>query len=230
MESKINQIQELLCHKSATKQQVYQITQSIFRDLKLVLRAMETQLSPKLITDAPSVEVKYSDKGDFEAHLKFSGDTMVIMMHTNIFDFDQGHYVNKSKYVLEDKLREYCGMIQIYNFLSDSIKYNRDHDVGYLIARIFINKDQHFFIEGKRPLSFQYSDIEKNKISQEHLTTIVEEAMLFCLNFDLVAPPIDSINYISVEQKNMLSYSSGLPTGKRLGFLFSGDTTNNIDN
>lgn len=223
MESKLSQIQELLCKKSSVKQQVFRLTQTIFRDLKMVLRDMETELSPKLVDDAPHVEIKYSDKGDFEAHLKFSGDTLVLMMHTNIFDFDESHFVNKSKYVQEDKMREFCGMIQIYNFLSDSIRYNRDQDVGYLIARIFINKDQHFFIEGKRPLSFVFSDIEKNVISKQNLRTIIEEAMIFCLNFDLVAPPVDAISFISVEQKNMMSHSSGIPTGKRLGFLMSAD-------
>lgn len=223
MNSKITQIQDLLCRKSSTKQEVFRLTQEIFRDLKMVLREVESELAPKLADDAPHVEVRYSDKGDFEAHLKFSGDTLVLMMHTNVFDFDEGHFVNKSKYVQEDKLREFCGMIQIYNFLSDSLKYNRDQDVGYLIGRIFINKDRHFFIDGKRPLSFVYSDIEKNIISQEHMRTIIEEAMLFCLNFDLMAPPTEAINYISVEQKNMMSHSSGMPTGKRMGFVMSAE-------
>lgn len=223
MTTKITQIQEILCKKSSTKQQVFRLTQSIFRDLKMVLRDIEAELTPSLASDAPNVEVKYSDKGDFEAHLKFSGDTLVVMMHTNVFDFDESHFVNKSPYVQEDTLREFCGMIQIYNFLSDSIKYNRDNDVGYLIARLFINKDQHFFVEGKRPLSFLFNDLEKNIISKESLRTIVEEAMLFCLNFDLMAPPVDSINYISVEQKNFMSHSSGMPTGKRLGFVMSSE-------
>ncbi len=221
MESKIEQIKELLCKKSSVKQEVFRLTQTIFRDLKMVLRDIETDLLPKLVEAAPYVEVKYSDKGDFEAHLKFSGDTLVMMMHTNVFDFDEGHHVNNSAYVQEDKLREFCGMIQIYNFLSDSIRYNRDQDIGYLIARIFINKDGHFFVEGKRPLSFLYGDLEKNIISPKSLRTIIEEAMYFCLNFDLMAPPMDSISYISVDQKNMMSHSSGMPTGKRLGFTMS---------
>ena len=223
METKINQIQEILCKKSSTKQQVFRLTQNIFRDFKMVLREVESELTPKLVDDAPHVEVKYSDKGDFEAHLKFSGDTLVVMMHTNIFDFDESHIVNKSAYVKEDTLREFCGMIQIYNFLSDSIKYNRDNDVGYLIARVFINKDGHFFVEGKRPLSFLYNDLEKNIISSTTMRSIIEEAMLFCLNFDLMAPPVEAINYISVEQKNHMSHSSGMPTGKRLGFVMSSE-------
>ncbi len=223
MESKIEQIKELLCEKASVKQHVFRLTQTIFRDLKMALREIENDLTPKLVEAAPFVEVKYSDKGDFEAHLKFSGDTLVIMMHTNVFDFDDDHHVNKSDYVKEDKLREFCGMIQIYNFLSDSIRYNRDQDVGYLIARIFINKDSHFFVEGKRPLSFMFSALEKNIVSQQALRSIIEEAMFFCLNFDLMAPPMDSLSYISVDQKNMMSHSSGMPTGKRLGFSMSAD-------
>lgn len=221
--SKINEIHGLLCKKSATKQHVFRVTRSIFDELKTVLQDIATELNPNLGEKAPHVEVTYTDKGDFEAHLKFSGDTLVIMMHTNVFDFDENHYINKNKYIQEDPMREFCGMIQIYNFLTDSIRYNREQDMGYLIARIFVNKEQHFFIDGKRPLSFLFNDIEKNIITKEALRTILEEAMLFCLNFDLIAPPVDAINYITVEQKNMMSHSSGMPTSKTLGFTMQRD-------
>jgi hypothetical protein len=223
MNSKIPQIQELLCRKASTKQEVFRATQAVFRNLKTVLAEIETELKPKLIEAAPNVDVKYIDKGDFEVHLKFGGDTLVLMMHTNVFDFDENHFINKSAYVKEDSLREFCGMIQVYNFLSDSLKYNRENDVGYLIARIFINKDNHFFVEGKRPLSFLFGDIERNSVSEQSLHTIIEEAMLFCLHFDLLAPPIESISYISVDQKNSMSHSSGMPTGKRLGFVMGAE-------
>ena len=46
----------------------------------------------------------------------------------------------------------------------------------------------------------------------------------FCLNFDLVAPPVDAVSYITVEQKNIELYSSGLPTSKALGFQMNKDT------
>jgi hypothetical protein len=222
-ESKLKEIKEILCRKSKNKQQVFKLTQAVFHDLKMVLRDIESEITPEIGNKAPLVEVKYYDKGDFEAHLKFSGDTLVIMMHTNVFDLEENHYITKTKYIQEDPLREFCGMIQVYNFLSDSLRYNREHDMGYLIARIFINKDQHFFIDGKRPLPFMFGDLEKNIMSKENLRTIVEEAMLFCLNFDLVVPPVDAINFITVEQKNIMSYSSGMPTSKRLGFIMQKD-------
>ena len=225
-ESKLKEIKEILCRKSKTKQQVFKITQAVFHDLKMVLRDIESEITPEIGDKAPMVEVKYYDKGDFEAHLKFSGDTLVIMMHTNVFDLDENHYITKTKYIQEDPLREFCGMIQVYNFLSDSLRYNREHDMGYLIARIFINKDQHFFIDGKRPLPFMFGDLEKNMMNKENLRTIIEEAMLFCLNFDLIVPPVDAINFITVEQKNIMSHSSGMPTSKRLGFSMQKDDTN----
>jgi hypothetical protein len=223
MSSKISEIQDLLCKKASTKQDVFSITQNVFNQLKQVMQNIERELTPTLLAEAPNVEVKFSEGGSFEAHLKFSGDTLVIMMHTNIFDFEESHRMNKSAYMQEDKMREFCGMIQVYNFLSDSLKYNRDNDFGYLIARIFINKDNRFFVDGKRPLSFLFAELEKNIISTENLRTIIEEAMLFCLHFDLLAPPVESINYLSVEQKNTMNLSSGIPTGKRLGFVMSSE-------
>lgn len=228
-ESRIKEIQRLLCQKSHTKQHVYEITQDVFKRIKEVMRAMSEQLTPVMSDKAPNVEVKYSEPGNFEVHLKFSGDTIVVMMHTNVFDFDNSHHVGKTKYVQEDPMRVYCGLIQIYNFLSDSLKYNREQDMGYLIARLFINKEQHFFIDGKRPLSFIYNDLEKNVVSDAVLNHIVEEVMLFCLNFDLLVPPIDAINFITVEQKNLMSYSSGMPTAKRLGFVMEADPTAGAD-
>ncbi len=218
MDEKLNGIKNLLIQKSSTKQQIAKLTREVFELFKKELKSVQEDLAPKMLTEAPLVEIKYYDKGDLEVHLKFSGDTLVMMLHTNIFDFDSTHIIHKNQYILEDEMRSFCGMIQIYNFLSDSLKYNREGDLGYLIGRIFINKDKHFFIEGKRPLSFLYHDISSCKIEQDTIKKIVMESMNYCLNFDLLAPPIDMVNYISVEQKNMMSFSSGVPTGKRLGF------------
>ncbi len=98
-ESKIEEIQQLLCRKSKTKQQVYEITNEVFIQLKEVMHGMAEKFGPAISDEAPNVEVKYSEHGNFEAHLKFSGDTIVVMMHTNVFDFDNNHHVGKTKYV-----------------------------------------------------------------------------------------------------------------------------------
>jgi hypothetical protein len=223
MERKISAINELLCKKSHAKQVAYQVTIQSFEQLKLEMKELEEEIMPCLQEDAPAVKIKYTDSGQFEAHLAFGGDTLVAMMHTNIFDFEDEHFINKNPYINEDTTREFCGMIQIYNFLSDTINYNRIQDVGFMVARIFINKEGHFFVEGKRPLSFLYSDIAKHQIDGPTLRHIMEECMLYCLNFDLLAPPMDAVRYITFEQKLAMSFSSGMPTSKRLGFRLSND-------
>lgn len=218
MENKLEKIKELLLQKSATKQLAYKSTLQVFNMLKVAAKELAEQLSLEINPKESRVEIKYYEKGDYEMHLKFSGDTLVLMMHTNIFDFPPGHFIKNNAYIKADPMREYCGMIQIYNFLADSIKFNREGDLGYLVARLYINKEQHLFIEGKRPLSFTFDDIGKCCINPESIHTILTEAMYYCLNFDLMAPPMEAMSYISLEQKNQMSYSSGMPTAKLLGF------------
>ncbi|MCC6684289.1 MAG: hypothetical protein IT247_04385 [Bacteroidia bacterium] len=223
MESKQEEIFRLLSTKACTKQFVYRNMLNVFQKFKQQLQHLEENLSARMASIDNHVELKFYDKGPFEAQLKFSGDTMVFMMHTNVFDFPDDHHIMRLPYIAEDKMREYCGLIQVYNFLSDSIKYNRNGDIGILIGRIFINKDNHFFIEGKRPLSFLFNDITHHEMNEENVQKIIEESMLFCLNFDLVAPPVDAVSFITVEQKNIELYSSGLPTSKALGFQMNKD-------
>ena len=74
-------------------------------------------------------------------------------MHTNTF-YLKNHHIWNSSYVKEDKYRAYCSVINVYNFLSDSFKYNRVNDLGFMIGRIFINKEKHFFTEGNGRMSF----------------------------------------------------------------------------
>ncbi|MBJ7428014.1 MAG: hypothetical protein JHD28_03525, partial [Bacteroidia bacterium] len=47
---------------------------------------------------------------------------------------------------------------------------------------------------------------------------IIIESINFALSFDLVAPEFDSMQFITLEQKNLMSFSSGMPTNKTLGF------------
>lgn len=212
------EIKKILLEKSSTKQKAYLNIKEVFKILKETVRALAAELHNEINSQDQNVEVKFYEKSEMELHLKFSGDTLVFMMHTNIFDFASDHFIHQNDYLKENPMREYCGMIQIYNFLADSLKYNREEDLGYLVGRLFVNSENHFFVEGKRPLSFLYSDFRTCCIGKEEVRNIVVEAMHYCLNFDLLAPPIDAMNYISVEQKNQMSYSSGMPTGKMLGF------------
>ena len=137
-----------LTKKAITKQEVYRICKSFFDMLKEVISELSEDLSKEISVLDKHVEIKYIDKGEFEIQLKFSGDTLIFHMHTNIFDFPPNHSIHKSSYIKDDNMRSFCGVIHVYNFLNDSFKYNRLNDIGHLVARIFVNKDKHFFVEG----------------------------------------------------------------------------------
>jgi len=222
--TKIEEIVGLPQTKSTSKQQAYEVTLNVLNEFKKVLKGYESNLHEQVHGLAEKLEIKYKENGTFEAHMQFAGDTLVLMMHTNIFDFDSSHFIHKMRYVKEDKTREFCGLIQIYNFLSDSLAYQRYQDLGVLVARIFVNKDGHFFIDGRRPLGFLYNDFEHLTMNEQHINNIIEEAILFCLNFDLMVPPFDNVGVISVEQQALASFSSGFHTSKQtLGFQISAE-------
>ena len=117
----------------------------------------------------------------------------------------------------------YCGVINIYNFLADSIKYNRSEDLGYLVGRIFINKDRHYFVEGKRQMASIYKDFGNNIIDKNALKLIVETSLQYVLEFDLLVPPYDTVKIISVEMVQEKNNTALQQTGKRLGYKFNSD-------
>jgi hypothetical protein len=172
------------------------------------------------------VVIEFIEKGDYEFHIKFGGDILVFFMHTNVFEFDKSHSMWNTTYVKEDELRAFCGMINIYNFLADSFKYNRINDVGYLVARLFVNKDLHYFVEGKRQLGFLYNDFVNETISKEKIEKIIESAILYSMDFDLLTPHYDAMKEVSVHDVIQVTNAMNIKTGKRLGFKFQADNDN----
>ena len=161
---------------------------------------------------------------NFEFEARFASDVLVFVMHTNVFEFSRDHQVMKSPYIREDTTRSYCGVIRIYNFLADSFLYQRDQDLGYMIGRVFVNRENHYFIEGKRELGMLYNNFNTSLISSESVQSIVESAIEYTTNFDLLTPPYDEVKMVSVgEMRNNFDKKS-LATGKRLGFRFQADT------
>tara|TARA_B100001142_G_C14108485_1_gene568142 strand:- start:53 stop:727 length:675 start_codon:yes stop_codon:yes gene_type:complete len=221
---KDKEIIELLKSKAVTKQQVYRNTKEVFADFQKVLKEKLTGINNE-ISDK-KVRVVYSSDGNFEARLKFSGDTLLFHMHSNVFDFPVSHPIHKTKYIKEDSLRSFCGVINIYNFLSDSFKYNRFNDVGYLIARVFINIDKHFFVEGDKQLGFLFNDFVNQKINTEEIERIINEAMIYALNFDLQVPELNKVKAVSVHQILDINNNHKLRTSKRMGYKLSYETNN----
>jgi len=217
-------IVQLLKTKSSTKQEVFRKTKSVFAEFQHNLKAKSDVINNEL--SDKDVQVIYTSAGDFESKLKFSGDTLLFHMHSNIFDFQNSHSIHKTKYVKEDALRSFCGVINIYNFLSDSFKYNRMNDAGYLIARVFVNKDKHFFVEGDEQLGLLFNDFKNQQINTVQIDKIINETILYALNFDLQAPNFNDVKVVSIHQILDMNSNQKLKTAKRMGYKFSFETNN----
>jgi len=220
VDQKTEEIVKALEIKAGTKQFIFRKTIETFNIFKQQIISVASEVGEEMRKIDKNISVSAQDNGAFEAELKFSGDTLMFMMHSNVFNFPPDSEVHKSKYVKEDPMRAYCGMILIYDFLSDSIKYGRMNDIGYLIARIFVNKEGHFFVQGKRQFSFMYNDFTEFEINPEIIRLIVQTSVLHTIDFDLFVPPFDEVKEVSLMQKIMESGSAALKTGKRLGFTY----------
>jgi hypothetical protein len=218
MSEKLVEIIDGLNNKAALKQHIYRNTITVFEQFKKCASEIAEKLTPEVIFEDNSLEVGLSEISEFEFHLKFSGDTIAFIMHTNVFSFPPEHEVSKSPYVNEASDRGYCGMIQAYNFLSDSLKYQRLGDIGYLLARIFVNCEGNFYVDGQRQLDFLFKDFNKQKIDNESIIKVIEQTMLYALDFDLYIPPMDTMKEITVQEKDYFNNPRGFVTGKRLGF------------
>lgn len=212
----------LINSKASLKQDVHANTISVFQSLKEVLAEISTDLRSNCNHD-PRVDFHYRDRGDFQGELKVAGDVLIFHMHTNVFQFDKSHSAWHSSYIKDNEENSYVGIINIYNFLADSFRYQRTADQGYLIARIFVNKENHFMVQGKRQLGYQFNDFINSEINKEQLHSIVDSAIQFVLEFDLYAPPYENMQLVTVDEIQSITQSASLATGKRLGFRFGLD-------
>jgi len=221
-----SKILETLTSKSLLKQLIYDNTCAAFKLLKQELYRITEDLNSKLANEDPRVMLRYLDHGEFIAELKVAGDLLIFSQHTNIFQFDRDHEIWKTEYIKDDPMAGYSGVINLYNFLADSFKYHREEDLGYLVARIFINKNNHFFVQGKRQSGFNYTTMGANVLDQKSIADIIMASVQYCLDFDLLVPPYEAVKLISVGQIHQNISDAKQKTGKRLGFQFKVDDVN----
>ena len=215
---RLDQIFEGLKQKSVAKQAIYRNTQAAFDCLRLVSQELVVELSRKLTPLDSSVIIEYRSVNDMEFHIKFSGDLLVFVMHSNVVTFPDDYGPMPSAYVAEDFRRRFFGHIMAYNFMADSIKYQRLNDPGYLVGRLLVNIDNHYFLEGVQQLELPDNDMSDNPIRPDAMRLFVESAMIAAVNNDLVAPLLPEIQKISVKQK---VENQQVSRGSKVGFSFS---------
>ena len=213
-----------IINKSTLKQHIFDNTFATFNELKDVLFEIASELDDDLDGKLDKrVRIEYRDRGKFEAQLQIANDLLIFRMHTDVFEFDSNHIIWQNEYVQAERDNSYCGVIDIYNFLSDSFKFNRNADEGYLIGRIFINREKCFFVEGKRQTLVRPMAYGKEKITREDLIAIMETAINYAINFDLLVPSYEDNKRVTVDQFNSKMDNSKFVTGKRIGYEFNVD-------
>jgi hypothetical protein len=125
----------------------------------------------------------------------------------------------KDSYVKEQEVNRYFGQIMIYNFMSDSLKFNRINDPGYLLARLMINHDNRFFVEGEGQLAFLFNKISEGPITKEALDALVKLSLAIAIENDLMAMPYPQVKFITLYQK--LEHTPDLGGGQKIGFRMS---------
>ncbi|MFN8242297.1 MAG: hypothetical protein U0X39_16285 [Bacteroidales bacterium] len=223
VDNKKIQIIGTLKEKSTLKQKVYDNTNVAFGHVKEILKNLSKDMNLSISGMDQRIKLEYTDRSSFDAQIKVAGDILLFSMHSNIFQFDREHPAWKTAYIQKNKFNAYSGIINIYNFLADSFKYSRLDDLGYLIARIFINHENQYFVEGKRQMGMLFSNYGNEEISKAALQNIIYTAIQYALEFDLLVPPYDTVKIATVGQAEAKIQHSKLTTGKRLGFQFNSD-------
>jgi hypothetical protein len=122
-------------------------------------------------------------------------------------------------YIQEKEVNRYFGQIMIYNFMSDSLKFNRANDPGYLVARLLVNHEGRYVIEGNGRLGALFNKISDGPISVQELNILVKLALTIAIENDLIAPPFPQVQFITLHQKMEKTQEMG--GGQKIGFRMS---------
>ena len=198
---RLDLIAQGLSGKASAKQAIFRATQAAFDVLRQASQELCLELTQKITTLDASVRIEYYPVNGMEFHIRFSGDLLVFVMHSNIVTFPDDFGPMTTAYVQDDFRRRFFGHIMAYNFMADSIKYQRMNDPGYLVGRLLVNIDSHYFLEGVQQLELPDHDMSASPISAEAMRLFVESAMIAAVNNDLIAPPMTEIQRITVKQK-----------------------------
>lgn len=215
----IDFIKDMLENKSTAKQTTFGLLRSAFDILCKDSQGVIDELLAKANPGNEDVTVYFRNVSKHEFHLKLAGDLLIFMMHTNIVTFEDEHPVMQQEYIRSKEVNRYFGQINIYNFMYDSLKYNRGNDPGYLIGRLMINHENRFFMEGEESFTSLYGNIPAEPLTPAILQDIVKISLKTAINTDLMAMPFQRVRWITLNQKNEHTLEMG--GGQKIGFQMS---------
>lgn len=133
--------------------------QLLLKESKRVVGELKKKMKP----GDEDVTVEFKSVNEHEFQVKLAGDLLVFVLNTNIVTLPASHTLMQEPYIKWNELNRYFGQIMIYNFMSDSLKFNRINDPGYLLARILINHENRFVAEGEGQLAILFAKILKQQ-------------------------------------------------------------------
>jgi len=207
--------------KSVAKQQTYRNLKAIFNRMARISGDVLAKLENDCKLQDEDITLGVMPVSEQEFHVKLAGDMLVFLLHSNIITLPPEHAINKSKAIDDDPMKKYFGQILVYNFMSDSIEYNRLGDPGYLIARFLLNYVNEFFIEGQGQLGYQTAQLSEKPVVSTDLSVFIQLSLMRAIQNDLVAPPFPNLKPITILQKN--HHAVELGAGTKIGFKMSYD-------
>ncbi len=212
-------IAKLLLTKSGVKQAVQDAMGNTTRYVYDVNGNLINEINAKTDSKDDDIILSVNEVSDQEFHVKVAGDLLVFFLHTNIVSLSDEYAYNKSPYVQENPSRSYLGQINVYNFMADSFKFNRMHDPGYLLARLMVNFENRFIVEGDRQINFMFESVSNKPIEPTDLSVLIQLIITQAIENDLVAPPFQKIRGITLQQK--MAKTENMGGGNKIGFQMS---------
>ncbi|MEI6817451.1 MAG: hypothetical protein WCL14_12635, partial [Bacteroidota bacterium] len=88
--------------KSVLKQDIYDHALTIFHDFGSEIKSMADDLKKELAKSDKRINIDYHDKTNFETELKIADDTLIFVLHTDVFTFEKSDVLWKTYYLDEN--------------------------------------------------------------------------------------------------------------------------------
>ena len=216
MNENLKSLKQILESKSVLKQDIAQRTLEVFKGLKDSLKSDVHELRGEVKDER--IRLSVVDQNELEMRVLIGSDAVFFQSHSNVFRLPDNHPLWQTEELKKDADYGFFGVIHIYNFLAESVIRSRINDAGFLIGRIFVNKDGNILVEGQGQLGTLFRDPKNNPATPETLKHISQVALSYALEFDLLAADYSRIEEISLGQMLAVSADLQLKTSKRLGF------------
>jgi len=213
--------------RSMLKRDVFELGKLRFSELKQLLKDEMGRLAKDMAKKDARLEIKFHDRNEYECGCTVAGDYILFHLHTNVFRLDADNGKDApyplTEYLRENSGRTYCAVINVYNFLADSFRYERNNDAGYLVTRIFINAENHFFTEGIASAGCGYEKFGESEFAGDAIPKVLRSVIYEALNFEMIVPEYALVSEIALNDAVRSGGLTGYRTSKRMGFRLSSD-------